>query len=220
MPWLRRPSGTFRASPLTILSHGSSGRAGLDASAYRPQSLDRRVPACLRVLRVRSPRAARTLLERRPGLIAAAVSALLIGATEFFREAEVFDVLRARVLPQLAAQDRRLRIWSAGCSTGAELYSVAILLSEAGLLERSCLLGTDCRGDAIQAAEVGLFDAAMLDRLPATRDKYFAPMERKWRVIEALRRQICWKVAERPGRRGGGAVGHHLVAERSHLSQT
>jgi chemotaxis methyl-accepting protein methylase len=173
------------------------GRAGLDAAAYRTQPLDRRLPACLRAIQVRSPRAARELLERKPQLLAKAISALLIGVTEFFREPDVFDTLRRHVLPAWAGRRRRPRIWSAACATGAELYSMAILLSEANLLERSCLLGSDCRGDAIERARLGLYDAALLKLVPrATRDEYFEPAGQGWRPVEALRRQVHWKVAD------------------------
>ena len=74
---------------------------------------------------------------------------------------------------------------------------MAVLLSEAGLLERSCLLGSDCRGEAIEHAKLGLYDATMLKLVPsATRDKYFQPVGQQWRPVEALRQQIHWKVAD------------------------
>jgi chemotaxis methyl-accepting protein methylase len=173
------------------------GRAGLDAAAYRPQPLERRLPACLRALKVHSPQAARQLLERKPSLITEVVSSLLIGVTEFFREPGVFDFLAAQVLPALAEGNRRLRIWSAACSTGAELYSMAILLGEAGLLERSYLLGSDCRGDAIERAALGLYDATAPKLVPsAMRSKYFERAGQHYRPVEALRRQVRWKVAD------------------------
>ncbi|MGA2034173.1 MAG: protein-glutamate O-methyltransferase CheR [Thermoguttaceae bacterium] len=173
------------------------GRAGLDATAYRTQSLHRRLPACLRTLNVPEPRAAGELVERKPHLVATVISSLLIGATEFFREPGVFDCLGTQVLPALANCNRRLRIWSAACSSGAELYSMAILLREAGLLETSYLLGTDCRGDAIDRAKLGFYDATMLKLVPAaTRDKYFEPVGPHWRPVEALRRQVHWKAAD------------------------
>ena len=178
------------------------GRAGLDAAAYRARPLERRLPACLAAIKVRSAGEGRELLERKPHLVAKAASALLIGVTEFFREPEVFDFLRTRVLPGLAGCRRRLRIWSAACSSGAELYSMAILLSEAGLLEQSCLLGSDCRKDAIDCAQRGLYDVSMLKLVPfATRNKYLKPTGKAgttndFAVIEALRRQVRWKVAD------------------------
>jgi chemotaxis methyl-accepting protein methylase len=74
---------------------------------------------------------------------------------------------------------------------------MAIVLGEAGLLEQSCLLGTDCRGDAIAHAKLGLYDAAMLKSIPgATRDRYFEPAGQEWRPVEPLRRQVRWKVAD------------------------
>ena len=184
-------------SPLDDFISWVLGCVGLDAAAYRPQPLHRRLPACLRALQVHSPRAARELLERKPHLISKAINSLLIGVTEFFREPGVFDFLRTQVVPALAGGNQRLRIWSAACSTGAELYSMAILLSEAGLLERSYLLGTDCRSDAIERAKLGLYDATTLKLVPcATRHKYFEPAGQHWRPIETLRRQVHWKVAD------------------------
>ena len=181
-PSRRRPSRTrgtcreaFASAPhapeerLDDFISWALGRAGLDAAAYRPQSLQRRLPACLRAMKVRSTAAARELLEQKPRLVAKAVSSLLIGVTEFFREPDVFDFLRTQALPALAGRNQRLRIWSAACSTGAELYSMAILLSEAGLLARSRLLGSDCRGDAIERAKLGLYDAETLKLVPARR---------------------------------------------------
>ena len=106
-------------------------------------------------MKARSTHAGRQLLEEKRHLLARALSSLLIGTTEFFREPPAaFDFLRARFLPKSGRRHCPLRIWSAACSTGAELYSMAIVLGEAGLLEQSCLLGTDCRGDAI-ASQAG-----------------------------------------------------------------
>jgi chemotaxis methyl-accepting protein methylase len=180
-------------------------RAGLDATAYRAPPLERRLPACLRALKVPSTEAARAVLERKPRLVPKLINFLLNGTTEFFREPGVFDAIRAQVLPVLAGRNPRLRIWSAACSNGAELYSMAILLSEAGLLEQSRLLGTDCRRDAIEQARSGLYDATMLRLVRSPiRDKYFEPCGQLWRPVRALRRHVQWKVADLLG---GGELG-------------
>ena len=150
------------------------GRAGLDINVYRRQPLLRRVPACLRTLNVGSTEEARERLETRPDLLPAAISALLIGVTEFFREPAVFESVRTEVLPRLVGKRRPLRVWSGACSTGEELYSLAILLAEAGLLRRSFLLGTDCRTDAIARARTALYGSAAVGSLePAIREQVF-----------------------------------------------
>jgi chemotaxis methyl-accepting protein methylase len=173
------------------------GRAGLDARLYRHRPLARRLPACLRTLKVHCVEDACTLLESRPSLLSAAVSSLLIGVTEFFRDPAVFESVRSEVLPNLAVRQRPLRIWSAACSTGEELYSLAILLAEAGLLARSFLLGTDCRIDAIAQARSALYATAAVRPLePAIRDRYFESAGSSWRPIKPLRRQVHWQVAD------------------------
>ncbi len=172
-------------------------RAGLNSRSYRVQPLHRRIPACLRALKAPSPLAARILIEHQPHLLATAVSALLIGVTEFFRDPFVFESIRTHVLPELAVRRKGLRVWSVACSSGAELYSMAILLSEAGLLEESFLLGTDCREDAIEQAREGLYDTEELSLLPpALRRAYFTAQAGMFRPVRALRAKTVWKVAD------------------------
>jgi chemotaxis protein methyltransferase CheR len=141
-------------------------RAGLDARAYRRECLRRRVPACLRTLRAKSIADARRLVWCNPGLVPAAVGTMLIGVTSFFRDPAVFGPLGRDLLPALAAPGRPLRVWSAACSDGAELYSVAMLLAESNLLHRCTLLGTDCRREAVARAAAGVYDDAACRSVP------------------------------------------------------
>lgn len=168
---------------------------GLDPAAYRAPTLQRRVAACLRALKVHSEQEALALLEATPGLWEAASDALLIGVTTFFRDPAVFGVIESVVLPDLARRDR-IRAWSAGCSTGAELFSLAILLDQAGLLERAELLGTDCRPTAVKHAESGRLwpaDAAEID--PATRARYVETRGGELRMARSLTSRMRWKAA-------------------------
>lgn len=169
--------------------------AGLDASAYRRESLLRRVPACLRHLRTTCPATARELLQRKPQLIDGALNSVLIGVTEFFRDEAVFQPLRTVVLPELLRTRERIRVYSAGVSTGEELYSVAMLLAEAGALERSELLGLDCRPAAIAQAQSGAYGPDQIGRLdPQLRAKYFRRREAHWIADMALRSRMDWKL--------------------------
>src|SRR4051812_36303233 len=103
-------------------------RAGLNFRHYKPETLTRRLPACLRAVRATSAAQARAVLRRNPDLVGPALDALLIGVTSFFRDEGVFDALRRRVLPDVVRRWRAggcvrpLRVWSVGCSSGAELY--------------------------------------------------------------------------------------------------
>jgi chemotaxis protein methyltransferase CheR len=169
--------------------------AGLPAGAYRAVPMRRRLPACLQALKVDSLSAARPLLQRHPKKLMTAVSSLLIGVSEFFRDPDVFDALRSIIAGEIAMRQGPIRVWSAGCSNGAELYSVAILLAEAGLLGRSILVGTDCRPDAIQEARAGLYSLPCVQQIPVSlSQKYFKNTGRQWRVVEPLRRNTRWRV--------------------------
>jgi len=170
-------------------------QAGVRAEAYRAGPLQRRLGACLRAIRATSVSQARRLLEERPELVTTAVTALLLGVSEFFRDTAVFEQLESDVLPELGRRHGVVRIWSAACSDGQELYSMAMLLSEQGLLERSALLGTDCRADAVRRAREGLFLADRVCGLSIQRrERYFVPEGRMLRIHVTLRSRTRWQV--------------------------
>jgi chemotaxis methyl-accepting protein methylase len=168
--------------------------AGLDWRAYRAETLQRRLASCLRSLRVPSLQDARRLIEREPQRRDEALNAILIGVTSFFRDERVFETLAASVLPQLIANRGALYAWSAGCSDGAELYSLAMLLDAQGCLSKSYLLGTDCRASALRVAKEGRYQAPA--RLSADwRSRYFEPTGDEWRVCPRLRQALRWRHA-------------------------
>lgn len=169
-------------------------RAGVELACYRGAPLARRLQACLRSLRARSLSEAWERLVREPDQVAQAASTLLIGVTQFFREPAVFSYLDKAVLPKLSASGTGLRVWSAGCADGAELYSVAMLLAGHELLDGSTLLGTDCRLDAIRHAQRGWFDSTQLQSLDeGRRQTYFVPHQRGWQICGALRQAALWQ---------------------------
>ncbi len=170
-------------------------RAGLDCSAYRADALRRRLPACLRVLRVRSLAEARRTLQHNPATLNGALTSTLIGVTSFFRDPAVFCALTETLRSLAASRRRPLRIWSVGCSDGAELYSVAIILAEIGVLADTDLVGTDCRADAIAAARDARFDALALHHVHAERRaRFFVRNGSRWRANETLRSAARFRV--------------------------
>jgi chemotaxis protein methyltransferase CheR len=172
-------------------------RTGLTVDSYRGEPLKRRLTACLRALHAETEAHARQMLEQRPDLLPMAISELLIGVTEFFRDPSVFESMRTGVMPQMVSLSRPLRVWSAGCSNGSELYSMAILLEQAGLLEGSFLMGSDCRRDAVEQAREGLYNSSELRKIePSVRRRYFDKAGSFWQPAKPLRRHINWKVAD------------------------
>lgn len=180
-------------------------QAGLDARAYQASALQRRLPACLRALRASTPESARALLEQRPALLSKAVNAMLIGVSEFFRDRLVFEYLDRQIIPQLASLRGGLRVYSAGCSQGQELYSMAILLQEHHLLENSCLLGVDCRAEAIQHARAGIFQDTELTGGKADRlRRCFERQGSHYKISPALQEKIHWRTGNILDKAGAG----------------
>jgi chemotaxis protein methyltransferase CheR len=103
-----------------------------------------------------------------PAAFADVLDVLTVPVSEMFRDPGYFKALRDRVVPMLRTYPS-LKIWVAGCSTGEEAYSLAILLREEGLLERSIIYATDINPRTLQQAEAGIYD---IDRVPGFSENY------------------------------------------------
>src|SRR5687767_31170 len=102
-------------------------QAGMEMMPYHPRTLSRRLAACMRRLHVRTVFDARRKLYSNPELTQLLLNVVLLGVTEFRRDPAVFHSIQHLVLPDVLSIAHP-RIWSAGCSDGQELYSVAMLL--------------------------------------------------------------------------------------------
>jgi chemotaxis methyl-accepting protein methylase len=173
------------------------GQAGLRIEQYQPAALLRRIPSCLRALSVKSIPEAAQRLAARPALAWSLLDVVLLGVTEFCRDPVVFQHLRTTILPQIGRTETSPRIWSAGCSEGQELYSVAGCLADLDLLERCELLGTDCRPEAIARARLGEYPArpTLVAPTPWQRNHLIAAGD-SFRIHPRLRVAAKWRVGD------------------------
>ncbi|MCV6598695.1 MAG: protein-glutamate O-methyltransferase [Mangrovicoccus sp.] len=125
------------------------------------------------------------------------ISALTTNVTNFFREMHHFEILRDTVLPDLLrmrGSDDPIRIWSAGCSNGQELYSIAMIL--AGLCPDALrlghrILGTDIDYTVINHARKGVYDDTQIAGVPEPlRERYFSKQELKGRTVYTVTPQL------------------------------
>lgn len=164
---------------------------GLDLSAYKGTQLRRRVDQWLQRQGDANYFALLRRLRQDPDGRQKFVDYLGINTTSFFRDGQVFDSLEKLVIPDLARRPGPLKIWSAACSIGAEAYSVAMLLHEAGILRRSEILATDIDQAALEQGRSGLFSESQLMGLdPERREKYLRAEDRGFRVDELLRQRV------------------------------
>ncbi len=170
-------------------------RTGHDFTHYKTNTLQRRVERRMAVTTVDTMDDYLELLKRDSLEVETLFRELLIGVTNFFRDAPAFEALATEVLPSLvAAHDSAnpVRVWVPGCSTGEEAYTIAILLLEqAGIAKRNVPLqvfATDIDADAIERARAGVYPQSISADVSAERlDRFFVKDGEKYRVAKAVR---------------------------------
>jgi chemotaxis protein methyltransferase CheR len=142
------------------------------------------------------------VMGKEPSLSNQVVEALLNNETYFFRDRAPFDLLAKHALPALAKRresTRKLRIWSAGCSTGQEAYSIAMLFAESPATWRGWtvdILGTDVSSAVIDRARAGTYTQFEVQRGLAISQtiRWFEETADGWRVIDPLRTPVRFQV--------------------------
>lgn len=146
---------TISDSNLDRVTNTIAARYGYDFSQYAQASFRRRILRILSRDRI-SIEDFIDRLDNDPGYFRLVLDEISVTVTEMLRDPTFYRVLKKEVLPVLATYPL-IRIWHAGCATGEEMYSMAILLYEAGILHKSLLYGTDINQDALHKARKGIF---------------------------------------------------------------
>jgi chemotaxis protein methyltransferase CheR len=142
------------------------------------------------------------VMGKEPSLSQRVVEALLNNETYFFRDRAPFDTLQRHALPELAERrqkSKRLRIWSAGCSTGQEVYSLAMLFAEEPAKWAGWtidILGTDVSTSCVERARTGAYSQFEVQRGLGINQmiKWFEESAEGWRATEPLRKPIRFQV--------------------------
>lgn len=129
---------------------------GYDFSDYSKASLKRRILRLFTLDKFHSFAQFREKLRSDTNYIKRFIEEITVNVTEMFRDASFYKELRHEILPVLGTNPF-IRIWHAGCSTGEEVYSVAILLHEANLLQKSLIYATDINPGVLERARSGIF---------------------------------------------------------------
>jgi two-component system, chemotaxis family, CheB/CheR fusion protein len=150
----------------------------LHSTVYKPASLVRRVTRRMLILDLPDVESYFDYLRTHPDELAILADSIRVKVTSFFRDREVWDYMADRVVPDLANNGRPLRIWSAGCASGEEAYTVAMLFAErlglSGLGDRLRIHGTDVDENALIEARQARYSAGAVAGVPdAFLDKYF-----------------------------------------------
>jgi chemotaxis protein methyltransferase CheR len=129
---------------------------GYDFTEYGEASLKRRIGRFMKYHKILSLRSLGTALAKEDTFFEQFVQEVTVNVTEMFRDPAFYKSLRQNVIVRLATYPF-IKVWIAGSSTGEEVYSIAILLKEEGLLERSVIYATDINQKAVQTAREGIY---------------------------------------------------------------
>jgi two-component system CheB/CheR fusion protein len=173
---------------------------GIDFSLYKPGTVARRIERRIEIARVGSLGDYVRLLKEDSAELNQLYYDLLIGVTRFFRDSEAFAILEREVLPALIdrlAPEEELRAWVAGCATGEEAYSLAMLIHEQlaarGRPQMFKIFATDVHPASLDVASAGVYDQSGLSGISQSRlERYFVPRGKIFQVSQDLRSRIVF----------------------------
>lgn len=148
---------------LDLLLEAIFRRYNYDFRQYSKASLKRRVDAAMSKFQLTTISALQGHILHESAAFPRLLQFLTVPVTEMFRDPAYFRAIREEVLPHLRTYPS-LKFWVAGCSTGEEAYSLAILLEEEGLLERAMIYATDINPHSLKKAETGIYDEKDLEK--------------------------------------------------------
>ncbi len=176
-------------------------QSGVDFAQYKRPTILRRLQRRMAATRTRTVAEYRRYMQQQPQEYTRLATSFLIQVTEFFRDPAVFEGLRERVLPDLIAyaraHHRQLRVWSAGCATGEEPYSLAMLLCEALGEELAQfdvrIFATDVDAQAIAFARRGIYTRTDVAGVPSElQQRYFTATDEGLTVMPVARNLIVF----------------------------
>ena len=202
LPRLLAPSAPQAENAMQKIFVLLRAQTGHDFSQYKPSTIERRIARRMAVHQIEAIDSYVKYLQQTPVEVHALFRDMLIGVTSFFRDPEAFQALKDQGLPKLLAgkpPGSVIRVWSAGCSTGEEAYSIAILFQElVETLGQNCtaqVFATDIDSQAVANARAGLFPLSVAaDITPERLARFFAPEadDKGYRIHKHIRDMLVF----------------------------
>ena len=176
-------------------------QASINFRPYKTSTILRRIGRRMTVTHMKTMHDYLEYLRAHPEEVGELVNAFLINVTQFFRDIDAYNYLKNEILPKLIeqarARDRVLRFWTAGCSTGEEPYSLAMMLTD--LLDMELpdwsikVFATDVDESAITFARRGLYSENLLKGVPQKyRERFFERVDHGYRIEKSLRQMVIF----------------------------
>ena len=174
----------------------------LDLTGYKRPQMERRINSLMRVLSIPGYDEFIAKMKGEQQIYNRFLDHLTINVSEFFRNQAQWDVLREKIVPDLLQRSQDLRIWSAGCSTGQEPYSLAMMMEEYFPRTRYTILASDFDIRVLEKAKSGLYNEREITGMDSRfLNKFFRKEKEDYKIQEDLKSKITFKK-------------HNLITER------
>ncbi len=168
-------------------------KTGLDLTQYREEQLKRRLTTLYRKNGYENFGHYFTGIEHDVSMFNELLDNMTINVTEFFRNPPLWEKVRQHILPQLMRKKSRIKSWSAGCSTGEEPYTLAMIFQELNI-DKEYILATDVDLEALSKAKQGIFTERALQRMHKYfQEKYFIKQQKSYEISETIKKLVQFK---------------------------
>ncbi|MHA6247115.1 chemotaxis protein CheB [Pontibacter sp. CAU 1760] len=175
-----------------------NGELPLDFSEYKRPTIFRRIRRRMALLQIKDATHYLLHLKEDPAELQALAKDFLISVTSFFRDSQAFEALEQKIIPAILGKGHEhVKIWVAGCATGEEAYSLAMLVAE--YMEKTQhqaevkIFATDLDQAALRVASKGVYPASSVRKLsPARQERFFTPVEEGFKVKKSIRQMLIF----------------------------
>lgn len=184
----------MRMRDYDLFIQGIKKLTGIDLSLYKEAQMKRRLTSLYEKRGYKNFIDFLHGIERDKDLLKEFLDRMTINVSEFYRNAKRWEVLQHKIFPKLLERNKRLKIWSAACSTGEEPYTIAMVLSHHVPLSHIQILATDIDETCLQKAKAGVYQERSLAEVPPDiKKKYFIQEGSFYRVKDEIKNTVTFK---------------------------
>ncbi|MDD3364574.1 MAG: protein-glutamate O-methyltransferase CheR [Syntrophomonas sp.] len=166
----------------------------INLTAYKRPQMERRINSFMKLVNGGDYNKFIALLRDDIGIYNRFIEHLTINVSEFFRNPSQWEVLEKEIIPALLKERSPLRVWSAGCSTGEEVYSLAMLLRDKFPGKADKILASDIDNEVMEKATIGLYTLKALQSLPENyKSRYLAKDGENYRLVDEIKKMVIFQ---------------------------
>lgn len=169
-------------------------KTGIDLSLYKEAQMKRRLLSLYEKKGFKSFKDFFDSMNKDRELLNEFLDRMTINVSEFYRNAKRWEVLEKKIIPKLLTKNKRLKIWSAACSTGEEPYTIAMVMSNFMPLSQVQILATDLDENVIARAKLGVYPERSLNEVPEEmKKKYFSKDGTFFKVSDEVKKTVSFR---------------------------